>query len=202
MCTIRAHHQQFFTGMLDLKSKSQLSLKFSFFIQQEYAKNPMKNNKHRKETHPRPPTPKITAWYFNILGLVFQSVDVHLSLIHKKRPEHKANSAKQGEFINNGSKYRKIVGSLFKGKWNELGLFVAQFLECCRYKGIVYVISLFNKNCASLCKYIYQTRTIFCWVLRHEHESSPVQCSPWTRVSSRYHSSDERLCERLFKFTW
>ena len=56
MCTIRVHHQQFFTGILDLKTKLQLSLKFSFFIQQEYAKNPMKNNKRRKETHPRLPT--------------------------------------------------------------------------------------------------------------------------------------------------
>ena len=90
--------------MLDLKSKSQLSLKFSFFIQQEYAKNPMKNNKRRKETHP-PPTPKATAWYFHILRLVFQSFDFHLSLIYKKRPEHKANGAKHGEFINNVSKY-------------------------------------------------------------------------------------------------
>ena len=89
--------------MLDLKSKSQLSLKFSFFIQQEYAKNPMKNNKRRKETHP-PPTPKATAWYFNILRLVFQSFGSHLSLIYKKRPEHKANGAKHGEFINNVSK--------------------------------------------------------------------------------------------------
>ena len=95
MCTIRVHYQQFFTGMLDLKSKSQLSLKFSFFIQQEYAKNPIKNNRRRKETHP-PPTPKATA---------FQSFDFHLSLIYKKRPEHKANGAKHGEFINNVSKY-------------------------------------------------------------------------------------------------
>ena len=52
-----------------------------------------------------PPTPKATAWYFNILRLVFQSFDVHLSLIHEKRPEHKANGAKHGEFINNASKY-------------------------------------------------------------------------------------------------
>ena len=38
---------------------------------------------------------------------------------------------------------------------------VAQLLEWCKYKGIVYIISLFNKNCVSLCKYIYLERTIF-----------------------------------------
>ena len=38
---------------------------------------------------------------------------------------------------------------------------VAQLLEWCKYKGIVYIISLFNKNCVSLCKYIYLARTIF-----------------------------------------
>ena len=64
----------------------------------------MKNNKRRKETHP-PPTPKTTAWYFHILRLVFQSFDFHLSLLYKKRPEHKANGAKHGEFIKNVSKY-------------------------------------------------------------------------------------------------
>ena len=32
---------------------------------------------------------------------------------------------------------------------------VAQLLEWCKYKGIVYIISLFNKKCVSLCKYIY-----------------------------------------------
>ena len=116
MCTIRVHHQKFFTGMLDLKTKSQLSLKFPFFIQQEYAKNPMKNNKRRKETHSRLPPQSL------ILRLVIQSVDVHLSLIHKERPGHKANSAKQSEFVNNESKYKKTVGGLFKGKWNELVL--------------------------------------------------------------------------------
>ena len=42
--------------MLDLKSKFQfLIVKFSFFIQQKYAKNPLKNNKRKKETHPPPP---------------------------------------------------------------------------------------------------------------------------------------------------
>ena len=64
----------------------------------------MKNCKRRKETHP-PPTPKATTWYFNILRLVVQSFDFHLPLSHKKRPEHKANGAKHGEFINNVSKY-------------------------------------------------------------------------------------------------
>ena len=34
----------------------------------------------------------------------------------KKRPQNKANEAKQGEFINNVSNYPKIVGALFKGK--------------------------------------------------------------------------------------
>ena len=37
----------------------------------------------------------------SFLRLVFESFDVYLSLIYKKRPEHKTNEAKQGEFINN-----------------------------------------------------------------------------------------------------
>ena len=41
------------------------------------------------------PTQKATAWYLNILTLVFQSFNVHFSLIYKKRPEHRANGAKQ-----------------------------------------------------------------------------------------------------------
>ena len=41
------------------------------------------------------PTPsKATARYFKIIRLVFQSFDVHLSLIYNKRPEQKANVAK------------------------------------------------------------------------------------------------------------
>ena len=52
----------------------------------------------------------------SFLRLVFESFDVHLFLIYKKGPEHKANEAKQGEFINNVSNYPKIVGALFKGK--------------------------------------------------------------------------------------
>ena len=44
-------------------------------MMQKYSKNPMKNNKRGKETHP-PPTPE--AWYFNILILVFEKSDVHL----------------------------------------------------------------------------------------------------------------------------
>ena len=32
---------------------------------------------------------------------------------------------------------------------------MAQLLEWCKYKGIVYIISLFKKKCVSLCKYIY-----------------------------------------------
>ena len=66
----------------------------------------MKNNERRKK-----PT-RATSF----LRLFFESFDFHLSLIYKKRPEHKANEAKQGEFINNVSNYPKIVGALFKGK--------------------------------------------------------------------------------------
>ena len=90
--------------MLDLKSKSQLSLKFSFFIQQEYAKNPIKNNKRRKETHP-PPTPKAMCLIFQYSKTSLPIIWFSFSLIYKKRPEHKANGAKHGEFINNVSKY-------------------------------------------------------------------------------------------------
>ena len=55
MCTIRVHHQKFFTGMLDLKTKSQLSLKFPFFIQQENAKNPIisAGKKPTRASHPK-----------------------------------------------------------------------------------------------------------------------------------------------------
>ena len=85
--------------MLGLKSKSQfLTVKFSFFIMQTYSKNPMK--KRRKETHPHHNTqrllPVISIFQ---LRLVFQSFDVHLSLIYKKRPKHKTNETKQGEFL-------------------------------------------------------------------------------------------------------
>ena len=65
----------------------------------------------------------------SFLRLAFESFDVYLFLIYKKRPEHKANEAKQGEFINNVSNYPKIVGALFKGKWYELSHFVTQLLE-------------------------------------------------------------------------
>ena len=65
----------------------------------------MKNNERRKKP----------ARATSFLRLVFESFDVHLSLIYKKRPEHKANEAKQGEFINNVSNYPKIVGAPFKG---------------------------------------------------------------------------------------
>ena len=44
------------------------------------------------------------------------SFDVHFPLICKKKAKHKANGAKQGEFIDDVSKYTKIVGALFKGK--------------------------------------------------------------------------------------
>ena len=117
--------------MLDLKSKSQfLSAKFSFYIMQTYSKNPMKNSKSRKETHshrnPQRLLPDISIF---LLRLVFQSFDVHLSLIYNKKSEHKANEAKQGEFLDNVSKYRKIVGRLFKAKWYELGQLWLSFLS-------------------------------------------------------------------------
>ena len=101
--------------MLDLKSKSQfLLVKFSFFIKQKYAKNPMKNNTRWKEINLHPP--KGLSLIFHYSQMVFESFGVHLSLIYKKRSEHKANGAKQGEFINNVSKDKEIVGGLFKGK--------------------------------------------------------------------------------------
>ena len=74
-------------------------------------------------------TGKKPARATSFLRLVFESFDVHLSLIYKKRPEHIANEEKQGEFINNVSNYPKIVGALFKGKWSVLGHFVTQLLE-------------------------------------------------------------------------
>ena len=55
----------------------------------------------------------------SFLRLVFKSFDVHLSLICKERPEQKANGAKQGEFINDVSKYRKSL-VLFSKK-NDIG---------------------------------------------------------------------------------
>ena len=56
-------------------------------------------------------TGKKPARATSFLRLVFESFDVHLSLIYKKRPEHiaKINEAKQGEFMNNVSNYPKIV---------------------------------------------------------------------------------------------
>ena len=51
----------------------------------------------------------------SFLRLVSKSFNVHSSLICK-RPKHKANGAKRGEFIDDVSKYRKIAGALFKGK--------------------------------------------------------------------------------------
>ena len=74
-------------------------------------------------------TGKKPARATSFLRLVFESFDVHLFLIYKKRPEHIANEAKQGEFINNVSNYPKIVRALFKGKWSVLGHFVTQLLE-------------------------------------------------------------------------
>ena len=52
-------------------------------------------------------TGKKPARATSFLRLVLESFDVHLSLIYKKRPEHIANEAKQGEFINNVSKLPK-----------------------------------------------------------------------------------------------
>ena len=77
----------------------------------------MKDNERRKKPTlaitPKRLLPDISIF---LLRLVFQSFNVHLSLLCKKRPEYKANGTKQGEFINNVSKYRKIVGELFKAK--------------------------------------------------------------------------------------
>ena len=89
----------------------------------------MKNNKRKKETHQG--YCLIFQGRYNIyfLRLVFESFDVHLSLIYKKRPQHKENEAKQAEFINKLSNYPKIVGALFLGKWYEVVHFVTQFLE-------------------------------------------------------------------------
>ena len=70
----------------------------------------MKNNMRRKETHPHHNPQRLLP------RLVFQSFNVHLSLLYKKRPERKANGAEQGELIDNVSKHRKIVGGLFKAK--------------------------------------------------------------------------------------
>ena len=47
----------------------------------------------------------------SFLRLVFESFDVYLFLIYKKRPEHRANEAKQGEFINNVSNYPLVLFS-------------------------------------------------------------------------------------------
>ena len=64
----------------------------------------------RKETHPHH-NPQRLLPDISIFQprLVFQSFNVHLSLLCKKRPEHKANGAKQGELIDNVSKYRKSL---------------------------------------------------------------------------------------------
>ena len=66
----------------------------------------MKNDERGKETHPHRPLPDIS--------ISFESFNVHLSLICMKKPEHKGNGAKRGEFINNVSKYRKIVAGFSK----------------------------------------------------------------------------------------
>ena len=69
----------------------------------------------RAERNP-PPPPKGLSLIFHYSKIVFESFGVHLSLIYKKRSEHKANGAKQGAFINNVSKDKEIVGGLFKRK--------------------------------------------------------------------------------------
>ena len=74
-------------------------------------------------------TGKKPARATSFLWVVFEAFDFHLSLIYKKSPEHIANEAKQGEFINNVSNYPKIVCALFKGKWSVLVHFVTQLLE-------------------------------------------------------------------------
>ena len=69
----------------------------------------MKNNKRRKETHKGHCLIFQGRYDISFLRVVFESFDVHLSLIRKKRPQHKANEAKQGEFINNISNYPKTL---------------------------------------------------------------------------------------------
>ena len=54
----------------------------------------MKNNTLSKEIHLQPP--KGLSLIFHYSKIVFESFGVHLSLIYKKRSEHKANGAKQG----------------------------------------------------------------------------------------------------------
>ena len=67
------------------------------FILRKYSKDPMKNNKRRKETHHNPQglMPDISILQ---LRLVFQLFDVHLSLM-MMRSEHKAKGANQGESL-------------------------------------------------------------------------------------------------------
>ena len=98
--------------MSDLKSKSQFCIvRFSLFYPAKIFKRSYKNNKHRKR-----PLPLQGRFDISFVRLAFESFDVYLSQICKKIPEHEANGAKQGEFIDDVSKYRKIVGALFKGK--------------------------------------------------------------------------------------
>ena len=52
----------------------------------------------------------------SFLRLVFESFDVHSSLIYKKRPQHIANEAKQGKFINKRIKLPKNRWCSFQRK--------------------------------------------------------------------------------------
>ena len=90
--TIQAHYQQFFTEMLDLKSKSQflivnLSLFYSAKIfKRSYGK---KKKKRRKETNKGHCLVFLCRYDISFVRLVFELFDFHLSLIYKKRPEQK-----------------------------------------------------------------------------------------------------------------
>ena len=53
----------------------------------------MKNNKRGKETHP-PPHPQSLIFQYSNTSLREIRCAFNLSLIYKKRPEHKANGAK------------------------------------------------------------------------------------------------------------
>ena len=82
-----------------------------------------------RNAHPTPEGHCLIFQYFKTsLSIIWYSFVSNL----KEETWTQYNGAKQGKFINNVSKYRKIVGDLFKGKWYELGHFVAQLLEWCK----------------------------------------------------------------------
>ena len=63
-------------------------LGFPFLSSKNIKKSYKKVSEGKKPT--ATPPPKATAWYFtiNFQRLVFESFDVHLYLIYKRRPEH------------------------------------------------------------------------------------------------------------------